>query len=243
MTLIATADLSDLPRRLLRVLVAEDNPVNQRMVAAFLEQRGHASVMAADGRAAVASLEIEAFDVVLMDLEMRGMDGFEATAAIRDRERTTGAHIHIIAVTAHAGPESRRRCLAAGMDGYLSKPLRYGELIAAVEGSPPAREARTAPEASREISAPFVADALRLGLEIRDAAARRDGETLAYAAHQLRGTAGYFAAGRAWELAKRLEELGRAGDLTARVEEACAELDLELARLERTLRARNEDLA
>lgn len=242
MTPPASPDLPDLPHRPLRVLVAEDNPINQRMVAAFLEQRGHASVMAADGREAVASLGVEVFDVVLMDVEMRGMDGFEATAAIRAREQATGAHVHIIAVTAHAGPESRRRCLAAGMDGYLSKPLRYGELIAAVEGAPP-RDERTAPRASREISAPFVADALRLAAEIREAAARQDGDSLARAAHQLRGTAGYFAAERAWELAKCLEELGRTGDLTGRADEACADLDLELARLELLVRDRREDLA
>jgi two-component system, sensor histidine kinase and response regulator len=232
--LIPTLDLlPDRPHRPLRVLVAEDNPINQRLVGALLERRGHAPVMAADGREAVANLEIAAFDIVLMDLEMRGMDGFAAAAAIRDRERSTGAHVPIIALSAHADPGSRQRCLAAGMDGYLTKPLRYDELIAAVEGSWPRQGERTAPGgACREISAPFVADAQRLAAEIRDAVALRDGATLARAAHQLRGTAGYFAAERTRELAQLLEELGREGDLSVRIQEVCAELDLELDRLE-----------
>lgn len=229
-------DLPRHPRRSLRVLVAEDNLINQRLVQAYLEQRGHTPVMAADGHEAVARLEREAFDVVLMDLEMGGMNGFEATAAIRARERATGTHVPIVAITAHAEPEDRRRCLAAGMDDFLTKPIRYDQLIAALEGSLPSSSERLAPgvpDPGREFSALFVADAARLGAVIEDAFARRDEAALALGAHQLRGSAGYFAAERTWELAKLLEDLGRAGDFSARTAEACAELARELARLGR----------
>jgi CheY-like chemotaxis protein len=86
-----------------------------------------------DGRAAVEAFEREQFDVVLMDIQMPGMDGFEATAAIRSREKLTGGHIPIIAMTAHALKGDQERCISAGMDGYVSKPIRTNELISKIE--------------------------------------------------------------------------------------------------------------
>jgi CheY-like chemotaxis protein len=130
------------PRRL-RILLAEDNPVNQKLAVRLLEKRGHVVVAAGNGRQALAAFAQEHFDVVLMDVQMPEMDGFEATAAIRDEEKTTGAHVPIIAMTAHAMKGDEERCLRAGMDGYVSKPIDAQSLFRAIEsliptGSEPA---------------------------------------------------------------------------------------------------------
>jgi PAS domain S-box-containing protein len=116
------------PDSSLRVLLAEDNAVNQRLATRLLEKRGHRVMVAGNGREAIEALEKETFDLVLMDVQMPEMDGFEATMAIREKERTTGAHLPIIALTAHAMKGDRERCLGAGMDGYLAKPIRATEL-------------------------------------------------------------------------------------------------------------------
>ena len=116
------------PSASLRVLLVEDNRVNQRLATRLLEKRGHSVVLAADGREALAALEKESFDLVLMDLQMPEMDGFEATAAIRKMERDSGNHLPIVALTAHAMKGDREKCLAGGMDGYLTKPIRAPEL-------------------------------------------------------------------------------------------------------------------
>jgi PAS domain S-box-containing protein len=116
-----------------RVLLAEDNLVNQTLAVRVLEKRGYVVTVAGDGQAAITALENGSFDLVLMDIQMPGMDGFEATAAIRAKEKVTGEHIPIIALTAHALKDDQERCLAAGMDGYVSKPIRTSELFSAIE--------------------------------------------------------------------------------------------------------------
>jgi signal transduction histidine kinase/CheY-like chemotaxis protein len=116
------------PSASLHVLLAEDNRVNQRLATRLLEKRGHSVVVAADGREALAAIEKEGFDLVLMDLQMPEMDGFEATVAIREKEKAGGARLPIVALTAHAMKGDREKCLAAGMDGYLTKPIRTPEL-------------------------------------------------------------------------------------------------------------------
>jgi len=116
--------------RSLRVLLAEDNPVNRLLAVKLLEKDGHTVTTAADGREAVERLAREAFDVVLMDVQMPEMNGFEATAAIRARERGTGRHQFIVALTAHALRGDRERCLEAGMDSYVSKPISRASLAA-----------------------------------------------------------------------------------------------------------------
>ena len=120
-------------QRRLRVLLAEDNAVNQKIAMRVLEKHGHHVTVAVDGRQALAALDRASFDVVLMDVQMPEMDGFEATAAIRGQERETGNHLPIIAMTAHAMPGDRERCIAAGMDSYIAKPLKTSELIALLE--------------------------------------------------------------------------------------------------------------
>jgi signal transduction histidine kinase/DNA-binding response OmpR family regulator len=112
----------------LHVLLVEDNAVNQRLTTRLLEKRGHRVTVAANGREALVALDQGAFDLVLMDLQMPEMDGIEATAAIRDRERKSGGHQQIIALTAHAMAGDRERCLEIGMDGYLTKPIRPQDL-------------------------------------------------------------------------------------------------------------------
>jgi CheY-like chemotaxis protein len=119
--------------RRLRVLVAEDNIVNQKVVEHLLTRRGHEPVLVGTGRDAVARLRMERFDLVLMDLQMPEMDGFETTAAIRAGERAAGGYTPIIAVTAHAMQGDRQRCLDAGMDGYLSKPIKAIELFEVID--------------------------------------------------------------------------------------------------------------
>jgi len=116
------------PAAVLRLLLVEDNQVNKLLAVRLLEKRGHHVVVAGNGREALAALEKENFDLVLMDVQMPEMDGFEATAAIRDREKGTANRQPVVAMTAHAMKGDRERCLAAGMDGYLSKPIRPQEL-------------------------------------------------------------------------------------------------------------------
>jgi CheY-like chemotaxis protein len=129
----------DLARRLrpLKILLAEDSVVNQRLARALLEPRGHTLVIAGDGREAVRQVEEDHFDLVLMDVQMPEMDGLEATREIRRREEATGRHVPIIAMTAHAMKGDRERCLEVGMDSYVSKPVRAADLFAAITGEIP----------------------------------------------------------------------------------------------------------
>ena len=113
---------------ILRILVAEDNLVNQRLIVRLLEKRGHRVAVAANGQEVLAALEKDSFDLILMDVQMPEVDGFEATAAIRKKEKSTGLHQSIVALTAHAMKGDHEKCLARGMDGYLCKPIRPQEL-------------------------------------------------------------------------------------------------------------------
>jgi CheY-like chemotaxis protein len=113
--------------------LVEDNRVNEAVALHMLQKRGHDVTVARDGRSALEALERLPPDVVLMDVQMPEMDGFEATAAIRKGERNTGKHLPIVAMTAHAMAGDKERCLAAGMDGYVSKPIRADDLFSVVE--------------------------------------------------------------------------------------------------------------
>ncbi len=120
-------------RTLLRILLAEDNAVNQLLAIRLLEKRGHTVTLAANGKEALAAIQNGEFDLILMDVQMPEMDGFQVTAAIRRKESATGAHIPIIAMTAHAMKGDEERCLTAGMDAYVSKPIRPQELFEKIE--------------------------------------------------------------------------------------------------------------
>jgi CheY-like chemotaxis protein len=113
--------------------LAEDNPVNQKLVVRLLEKRGQNVQIASNGREALEKLKEADFDLVLMDVQMPVMGGFEATAAVREGEKGTGRHIPILALTARAMKGDRERCLAAGMDGYIGKPIRLEELFEQIE--------------------------------------------------------------------------------------------------------------
>ena len=130
---VARTYASELNYRGLRILLAEDNPVNQKVASGMLARRGHVVEIANNGREALEALEHGDFDVILMDLQMPVMSGFEATAAIRAREAMWGRRLPIIALTAHAMKGDRERCLEAGMDDHISKPLNAPELEAALE--------------------------------------------------------------------------------------------------------------
>jgi PAS domain S-box-containing protein len=125
------------PKLSLSFLVAEDNAVNQRLIARLLQKRGHSVVLAQNGREALEALEKQPFDIVLMDVQMPEMDGFEATQLIREKEKTSGAHLTIIALTAHAMKGDEERCLACGMDGYVTKPIKVEELFSVMENATP----------------------------------------------------------------------------------------------------------
>jgi CheY-like chemotaxis protein len=120
----------------LNILVAEDNPVNQKLAVRILEKRGHRATVARNGREALAKLRLESFDLVLMDVQMPELDGIETTAAIRESEHGNGKHQPIIAMTANAMKGDEQRCLDAGLDGYLAKPIRREELYALLDGFP-----------------------------------------------------------------------------------------------------------
>ena len=243
---------TELPDRRLRLLLAEDNLVNQRLAATLLERRGHHVTIACNGREALAALARHRFDVVLMDVQMPEMGGFEATAAIRKAEEATGAHLPIIAMTAHAMKGDRERCLAAGMDEYLTKPLDSRGLCTLVEHiaaghqsvdmDPPPAEisdqvlARVGGDRQllAEISRLFVDDAPRHLERIREALEQRDGESLRRAAHGLKGAAANFEAEGVVTAARTLEEIGRTAAFDGH-EAAWRALTLETKRLVTTL--------
>jgi CheY-like chemotaxis protein len=114
-------------------LLAGDNAVNQTLAVRLLEKGGYSVAVAPDGQAAVEAFKTRRFELVLMDIQIPGMDGFEATAAIRETEKLIGGHIPIVSMTAHALVGDQKRCLASGMDGYVSKPIRTSELFATIE--------------------------------------------------------------------------------------------------------------
>jgi CheY-like chemotaxis protein len=120
------------PGRSLRVLLAEDNPVNQVVAVRLLEKHGHCVCVVANGQEVLDALDRASFDLVLMDVQMPVLDGLQATRAIRERERGTGRHVPILALTAHAMQGDRELCLGAGCDGYVPKPIQLRQLLEAI---------------------------------------------------------------------------------------------------------------
>ncbi len=133
-TAAAPATPAPAPRGQLHILLAEDNPISQRLALALLTREGHRVTLVLNGLEALAALEQDRFDLVLMDMQMQGMDGVEATRRIRASEVREGEHLPVIALTANAFSEDRERCLAVGMDGFVSKPIRREELLGAIQG-------------------------------------------------------------------------------------------------------------
>jgi CheY-like chemotaxis protein len=125
------------PFRTLQILIADDNLVNLRLARSLLAKQGHSAVNVSSGREALAALEQQSFDLVLMDVQMPDMDGFETTRAIRAQERVSKKHLPIVAMTAHAMIGDRERCLAAGMDSYVTKPVDAAKLFTAIADALP----------------------------------------------------------------------------------------------------------
>ncbi|MBA3886269.1 MAG: response regulator [Acidobacteria bacterium] len=211
------------------VLLVEDNVVNQRVAAGLLARRGHHVTIANHGGEALALLERGTFDVVLMDLQMPVMGGVEATSAVRARERASGGHVRIVAMTAHAMTGDRERCLAAGMDDYLAKPIDPRLLFEAVEQRQDEAPAERPQAAARPVAfdeeallervsgdAALMAEVIALFLDdcpnrltaIRDAVTDRNADALRAAAHALRGAAGNLGAIALAEAASVAERVG-----------------------------------
>jgi signal transduction histidine kinase/DNA-binding response OmpR family regulator/HPt (histidine-containing phosphotransfer) domain-containing protein len=211
-----------------RVLLAEDNIVNQRVAVGLLKRRGHHVTVVENGQEAVDAVEREQFDIVLMDIQMPVMGGLEATKAIRERESEASRdRVRIVAMTAHAMSGDRERCLAAGMDGYLSKPTESRTLFAEVEGDagastiPPIDENDLVSrlhgdkELAAEIVRLFAEECPVLLQEVRAALDQRDSAAVRRAAHTLKGAASTAAAVGVTEAAALLEVLAAEGDLDA----------------------------
>jgi CheY-like chemotaxis protein len=222
--------------RRLRVLVAEDNPVNQKLAVGILAKRGHSVRVAQNGREAVEAVAEQPFDLVLMDVHMPEMGGFEATGLIRRRERADGRRLPIVAVTARAMTGDRERCLEAGMDDYLTKPMKVKDLLdiidrlviksAVAEGGPADNAGESAFEDRvlrdrfdgdldllRLVAGTFLESTPPLLHDMRQAIAAGDAGSVSRIAHRLRGSLANFGADQAVDAAFRLERMGAEGDL------------------------------
>jgi signal transduction histidine kinase/DNA-binding response OmpR family regulator len=247
-----------------RVLLAEDGLVNQRVATSLLKQRGHGVTVAGNGVEVLEELQRADFDVVLMDVQMPELDGFEATAAIRAAEADSDRHLPIVAVTAHAMKGDRERCLEAGMDEYLAKPLRAAQLYAVIDavtaGRPvpdlPAPDADDLPPAGADApmdpqealnatggSEETLVDLAQLMLQegprllqaMHDAVEAGDAAELRRTAHTLKGSARLFAAHAAAEAALEVEQVGR-DDRLADAAAPLERLQVEVDRLSHHLR-------
>jgi CheY-like chemotaxis protein/HPt (histidine-containing phosphotransfer) domain-containing protein len=239
--------------RPLKILLVEDSLVNQKVALALLEKFGHEAIMANNGREALAVWGSQDFDLILMDVQMPVMDGFEATQAIRARERQSGKHVPIIAMTAHALKGDRELCLETGMDDYLSKPVHAEQLFEAIErvfGAPssPGRLSETTeieeegfdwPTALRAVGGDrrllkslaeaALGEVPNLLNRVREAIASDDGKALQIAAHALKSSVRYFGQTQTAEHAYALERMGRDGNLD-HAQEPLAALEKDVAR-------------
>ncbi len=239
-------------RQIKRVLVAEDSPTNRLIVQKLLERHGYEVDSAEDGFDAVEAWSRGRYDIVLMDIQMPRMDGLEATQEIRRREQGRGEHIPIVALTAHALRGDRERCIGAGMDEYLTKPLRIQELLAILgsagevhEGpsteSPPVFNSETALELfgnDRELLAgileAFLKDCPGQLAEIAQGVDDRNAKAVQRHAHKLKGELGNLGADAAYLAASELDRVARLGRWD-QIEEAWSVLEREMRRLEPTL--------
>ncbi len=228
-----------------RILIAEDNAVNQRFLQRLLDRMGHVTAVANNGTEAVGFFRTGNFDLIFMDVQMPEMDGYAATAAIRDLEQATGQHIPIIAMTAHAFKGDREKCLAAGMDDYLSKPARLAEIEQALtramqalpfsdeSDDPPSRP--SAPDKAvwdraaaldrlggdesllDELIELFFKDYPVLARRLTEALTRGDLASLREPAHKLKGSLGALGLPATADLAQEIESASQVEDATAAV--------------------------
>ena len=250
----------------LRILLAEDNPVNQVLATRILEKLGHHVQIVDNGKAAFERTVAEEFDLIVMDVQMPVMDGLEATTAIRETESKTGKHVPILAMTAHAMKGDRERCLSAGMDGYVSKPIRVEELKQAIADL----EKAAAPEVSNVRSEEAGLDAIgslesllegvmgdrvllaeMAELWLKDSEAQvnlislgieqSDSLVIQRAAHAIKGSVGTFQAAAAYEAAKELEVVAKSANLDA-AKQVFATLSVQIENVRRALRRLTKEL-
>jgi PAS domain S-box-containing protein len=237
----------------LRVMVADDNHINQKVISSLLNKMGHRADVVADGKEALEAFKLVPYDVLLMDVQMPEIDGFEACRQIRALEESKGRHTPIIAITAHARKEDREKCLAAGMDDYVSKPIKPRDLRAALARRmtgariiPSTNSAPQSPihgdvlnfsealslvggnrELLCEIARIFLDQYPKLLEKTHQALSRSDFELLGGAAHTLASSVGQLAGQRAFAAAKKLEQVSNEGN-QSQASEALAELEWEL---------------
>jgi CheY-like chemotaxis protein len=238
----------------LRILVVEDNTINRAVAAGLLGRQGHTLVQAVNGLEAVEAVAANEFDLVLMDIQMPEMDGFEATARIREMEQSSGRRIPIVAMTAHAMVGDRERCLAAGMDNYISKPLHGQDLQRIVAGIEiaPLPTIRASSDATVHSHATLLdrceddtelmeylitlfRDEAPTGIALlRDAVRQGDAAALAAGAHKLLSSLGAFGARTACGLVSQLETHARQGDLR-QADELVGQIEGEIRLMQSTL--------
>jgi PAS domain S-box-containing protein len=243
------------PSRSLRILVAEDTPFNQKFILRLLERWNHQAVLVENGHQAMETLKNETFDIILMDVQMPQMDGLETARAIRETEKASNSHIPIIAMTAHAVKGDRERCLEAGMDDYVSKPIDSDKLFEAIEtltqtsGVSHETPGTSAPMDKglllkafdgdwgflKEVADIFLSDYPRLLDELKRAFKEGDSDTLMRSAHSLKGMLRNFQAETAADVAFELEKKGKAEDFDG-VQTAIERLTDRIYEVDKTLR-------
>jgi CheY-like chemotaxis protein len=245
-------------RQPLKILVAEDTPFNQKFILRLLGRWGHRTVLVENGHQVLEALARETFDLVIMDVRMPEMDGYEASRKIRESEKDSGGHIPIIAITAHAVKGDRERCLEAGMDEYVSKPISSDKLFEIIEtmaaGKSPDTVAAGSGDETRisfdkqtlidafdhdwgffkEVVDLFVSDYPRMMVDIREAFNTGDTDALIRTAHSLKGMLNLFNAQAAAQKAIKLQELGKQGEFSE-IESEIEALSGELSMLKSTL--------
>ncbi len=208
--------------------------MNQAVIMRVLQKMGHSAVLARNGKEALALATNEKFEVAFMDVQMPEMDGLAATAAIREAEKITMTHLPIIAMTAHAMKGDRERCLQAGMDGYISKPLRFSDIedVLANLDHPPVVVKQNLPNPSawskanaldrlggdeellQELCKIYLEESPKLLEKLRRAVADGDAETIRFVAHSIKGEVSYLGAEKASQAARDLEKMGNENDLS-----------------------------
>jgi CheY-like chemotaxis protein len=245
------------------VLLVEDNEVNLKFAQRLLERNGHTVFTATNGRQAVTALQESAlgrFDLVLMDVQMPEMDGLEATGAVREWEKVIGSRVPILAMTAIAMQGDRERCLQAGMDGYVAKPIQVEELFSEIDRLVPFTHENTsestgplkikegldavAAGSPADEEAKFMAELAELFFQscpeslahIHEAVTQQDGNALERSAHKLKGSVSHFTTRGAFEIAQLLVEKGRQNNFSG-AEEAIRDLEDEIENLRHKLQA------